>query len=98
MPNNEQDRNTTPSISREAAKNHNKFTDTTKHTTGRGPAHQKDKIQPHPPEHRHQSPPPGSLHNPLNQPYPLGTNTKNNGNYEPAACKKEKPNTVGKAK
>ena len=40
--------------------------------------HQKDKIQPHSPEHRHQSPPPGSLHNPLNQPYQLGADTKNN--------------------
>ena len=67
---------------------------TPKHTTGRGPAHQKDKIQTYPPEHKHQSPPPGSLHNQLNQPYPLGTDTKNNGNYEPAAWKKETPNTV----
>ena len=50
-------------------------------------------MQPHLPEHRHQSPPPGSLHKPLNQPYPLGTDTKNNGNYEPAACEKETPNT-----
>ena len=49
-------------------KNHNKVTDTPKHTIGCSPAHQKDKIQPHPPEHRHQSPPPGNLHNPLNQP------------------------------
>ena len=56
------------SISREAAKNLSKVTDTPKHTTRHGPAHQKDKIQPHPPEHRHHSPPPGSLHNPLNQP------------------------------
>ena len=31
----------------------NKATDTPKHTTRRGPANQKDKIQPHPPEHRH---------------------------------------------
>ena len=30
-----------------------KVTDTPKHTTGRGPAHQKDQIQPHQPEHRH---------------------------------------------
>ena len=62
--------------------------DTPKHTTGCSPAHQKDKIQPHPPEHRHQSPPPGSLHNPLSQPYPLGADTKNNGNYELAASEK----------
>ena len=68
--------------------------DTPKHTTRRGPAHQKDKYQPHPPEHRHWSPPAGSLHNTLNQPYPLGADTKNNGNYEPAACEKETPNTV----
>ena len=68
--------------------------DTPKHTTGRSPAHQKDKIQPHPPQHRYQSPPPGSLQNALNQTYPLGADTKNNGNYEPAACKKETPNTV----
>ena len=47
--------------------------------------------QPQPPEHRHQSPPPGSLHNPMNQPHPLGADTKNNGNYEPAACEKETP-------
>ena len=53
MPNNQQDRKTTPSISTEAAENHNKATDTPKHTTRRAPAHQKDKIQPHPPEHRH---------------------------------------------
>ena len=57
-------------------------------------AQQKDKIQPHSPEHRHHSPLPGSLYKPLNQPHPLGTDTKNNGNYEPAACKKEIPNTV----
>ena len=62
--------------------------ETTKHTIRGGPSHQKDKIQPHPPEHRHQSPPPESLHNPLNQPYPLGTDTKNNRNYEPADCKR----------
>ena len=61
---------------------------TTKQSTGHSPAHQKDKIQPHPPEHRHQSPSPGSLYNPLNQPYPLGADTKNNGNYEPTACEK----------
>ena len=59
-----------------------------KNTTGCSPAQQKDKIQPHPPEHRHEFPPPGSLHNPLNQPYPLGADTKNNRNYEPAACKR----------
>ena len=33
-------------------------------------------------------------YNSLNQPYPWGADTKNNGNYEPAACKKETPNTV----
>ena len=70
MLNNYQDRNTTPPISREAAYNHTKLTDTPKHTTGCGIAHQKERIQPHPPEHRHHSPPPGSLHNPLNQPNP----------------------------
>ena len=48
-------------------------------------------MQPHPPEHRHQSPSPGSLHNPLNQPYPLGADTKNNGNYEPAAYEMQTP-------
>ena len=51
-------------------------------------------MLPLPPGHRHQSPPPGSLHNPLNQPYPVGADTKNNGNYEPAGCEKETPNTV----
>ena len=51
-----QDRNTTPPISREAAENHSKITDIPKHTTGCGAAHKKDKIQPHLPEHRHQSP------------------------------------------
>ena len=51
-------------------------------------AHQKE---PYPPEHRHPSPAPGSLHNPLNQTYPLGVDTKNNGNYKPAACEKETP-------
>ena len=59
--------------------------------TGLSPADQKDKIQPYPPEHRHQSPPPGSLHRLLNQPYRLGADTKNNGNNKPAACKKETP-------
>ena len=54
----------------------------------------RDKIRAHPPEHRHQFPPPGSLHNPLNQTYPLGADTKNNGNYDPAACEKETPNTA----
>ena len=44
------DMNTTPPISREAAWNHNKVTDTPKHTTRCGPAHHKDKIQPHPPD------------------------------------------------
>ena len=81
-------------ISREAALNNNKFTDAPKHTTRHGPAHQKDKIQPQPPKHRHQSTPQGSLQKPLNQPYPLGADTKNNGNYEPAACKIETANTV----
>ena len=52
---------------------------TPQHTTRHGPAHQKDKIQPHPPEHRHQSPPPGSLRNPMNQPYPLGQTPKTTG-------------------
>ena len=94
MPNNYQDRNTTSPIRREAAYNHNKVTDTPKHTTGHGPTHQKDKIHPHPPEHRHQSPLPGRLHNPLNQPYPQGADTKKNGKYEPAVCEKETPNTV----
>ena len=86
--------NTTPPISREAAQNHTKFTDTPKHTTECSSAHQKDKIQPHLPEHRNQSPPPGSLHKSLNQPYPLGADTKINSNYEPATCEKETPNTV----
>ena len=27
----------------------------------------------------------------MNQPHPLGADTKNNGNYEPAACEKETP-------
>ena len=71
-----------------------KFTDTPKHITGGDPAHQKDKIQPHSPEYRHQSPPPGSLNNPLNQIYLLGADTKNNGNYEPAGWEKVAPNTV----
>ena len=46
----------------------------------------------------HQSPPPGSLHKPLNQHHVLGIDTKNNMNYKPAACKKETPNTVIKKK
>ena len=74
--------------------NHTKFTDTPKYTTKPDPAHQKDKIQPHSPEHRHLSPQPGALHNPLNQPHPLGADTKNNRNYEPTACEKETTNTV----
>ena len=62
-----------------------------KHTTRHSPAHHKHKIQLHPPEQRHQSPPSESLHKPLNQPHSLGADTKNNGNYEPAACEKETP-------
>ena len=34
------------------------------------------------------TPPPGSLHKPQNQLDPLGEDTKNNGNYEPAAAKR----------
>ena len=67
---------------------------TPQNTTRRGPAHQKDKTQAHPPEHRHQSHPPGSLHKPLNQTLPLQADTENNGNYEYAAWEKETPNTV----
>ena len=37
-----------------------------KHITGCGSAHPNNKIQPYPPEHRHQFPPPGSLHKPQN--------------------------------
>ena len=40
------------------------------------------------------SPQPGSLHKPLNQPHPQEADTKSNGNYEPAGCEKETPNTV----
>ena len=59
---------------------------------GRGPARQKDKIQAHAPEHRHQSPPPGSLHNPLKQAYPLGQTPKTTGttNLQPV---KRRPQT-----
>ena len=32
----------------------------------------------------------------MNKPYPLGADTKNNRNYERAACEKESPNTVVK--
>ena len=88
-PKNKQDRNTTSPTSREADWNYNSFTDTPKHTTRHSPAHQKDKIQPHPPEHRHQTPPPGSLQNTLNQSYRLGAETNNNRNYEPAACERD---------
>ena len=42
-----------------------KPTDTPKHNTWRGPAHQREKIQLHSPERRHQSHPSGSLHKPL---------------------------------
>ena len=54
--------------------------------------HCQDKIQPHPPEHGHQSPTPGSLHNPLNQHQPLGADTKTTGtmNLQPA---KSRPQT-----
>ena len=52
------------------------------------------KIQTHPPEHRHQSPPPGKLHKPLSQSHQLGADTKNNRKYEPAAWEKETTNTV----
>ena len=63
-----------------------------KHTTKRGPADQKDKSQPHPPEHRHQSPPPGSLHNTLHQPYHWEKTPKTTGttNLQPA---KRRPQT-----
>ena len=94
MTNNKEDMNTNPPISRGAAYNHNKFTNTPKHMNRCGPVYQKDKIQPHPTEHRHQSLPPGSLHNPLNKLYPLGGETKNKGNYELSACEKKTLNTV----
>ena len=35
----------------------------------------------------------GTQPHPLTQPYPLGTDTKNNGKYKPAACERETPNT-----
>ena len=49
---------------------------------------------------RKQAPVPSTanLHKPLNQLYPLRADTKNIGNYEPAAYEKETPNTVTYAK
>ena len=88
MPNNQQDRNTTPPISREASRSHTNFTNTAKHTTRCSPAHHKEKIQLHPQEHRHQSLPPGSLHKPLNHLHPLGEDTNNDRNYERAASER----------
>ena len=61
------------------------------HTTGCGPTHQKDKTQPHSPEHRHHSLPTGSLHNPLSQPYPLGSDKKKMGttNLQPVKSRSQ---------
>ena len=58
------------------------------------PAHQKEEIQLHPPEHRYESLPPGTLHKPLDQTYPQGANTRSKRNYDPEACRKETSNTV----
>ena len=88
MANNEQDRNTAPSVITEDALNHYKDRDTKIHTIRRGSAHQKDKMQPYPLEHRHNFTPRRSLHNPLNKHEPPGTDTENNNNYEYAACEK----------
>ena len=59
---------------------------TPQNTTRRDPAHQKDKIQPHPPEHRHLSPPAGSLRNPLTNLSHWGQTPKTIGttNMQPA--------------
>ena len=54
------------------------------------PPERQDTAQPT--EHLQHSLPPGSLHKPLNQPHPLGADSKNKGNYETLACKKEIPN------
>ena len=56
-----------------------KLTDTQKHTTWHGPAHQREKTQFHPPEGRHQSLPLGSLHKPLDKPHHRGQRTEARG-------------------
>ena len=91
-PNNQQDRNRAPPINRQAAQSCTELTVTSKHTPWRGPAHKRDKPQLHPPEGRHQSLPPGSMHKPLDQPHPPGGRHQKR-NYDPAACRKETTNT-----
>ena len=54
----------------------------------------REKTQLHPPEHRHQSLPPGSPHKPLDQPHPPGTDNGSKRNYDPAAHGKETINAV----
>ena len=56
-----------PPISRQIPQNYTKPTDTPKHTTWSGPAHQRGKTQLYPPEGRFQFFPPGSLLKPLDQ-------------------------------
>ena len=71
---------------------HTKISDTPKHTTICDSAHQSNKIQLHPPEGRHQSLLPGSLHKPLDQFHPLDqlhpleadTRSKRNNALKPA--------------
>ena len=63
-----------------------------KQTTGPGISLQGDKIQLHPPEHRH--PYTGKFHKALAQPHPWGADTTIKRNYDFPACRQETPNTV----
>ena len=63
-----------------------------KQTTETGISLQGDKIQLHPPEHRH--PQRGKFHKALAQIHPWGADTTIKRNYDFPACRQETPNTV----
>lgn len=69
VPDNQQDSNRAILIKREDAYSHTKLTDTSNHTTWHSPSPKKVNTPHHPPECRLLSLPPGSLHNPLDQPH-----------------------------
>ena len=87
-------RNTALPISRKAAQSYSKPIDTPKHTAGLSSTPQRDKIQFHPPEHRHKSSQKGNLYKTLVQPHSQEADSTVKRNYNPPACRKENPNTV----
>ena len=85
---------TTLHINRQSAQIHIEPIDTPKHTTGHSTTLQKDKIQLHPPEHRHKSRQPGNLHKTLVPTYPWGIDSTIKRNYNLPACRKETANSI----